>query len=277
VRAFFNGSITALSDLDDIGFPEDIENPEEELRKINKVITQYTLVLRTTSDLSQQDRAKQKLATLRAYKQKLLQVYDLEEGENPKSTSSIADTKKSRKYLSEILRQGINETISDPEMNKLKLYLEFFDREFLMIFSERKMRLDFQHSLERDSYYHRFQDILRKMRDFRDELQQIEKSEKRAEDNVEKKKRILRMKRVLTIEANRMFGSVVRFADELVMDIENDGLKCLNGNASVHFDDIEGKKYLDGRKLYEALQSISEFSQEVIEFLNVPDFYIEEQ
>ena len=79
-----------MSDLDDIGFPEDIENPEEELRKINKVITQYALVLRTSSDLSQQDRAKQKLATLRAYKKKLLQVYDIEEGENPKSTSSIA-------------------------------------------------------------------------------------------------------------------------------------------------------------------------------------------
>ena len=277
MRVFFNGSITALSDLDDMGFPEDIENPEEELRKINRVIAQYALVLRTTSDLSQQDRAKQKLATLRAYQKKLLQVYDLEEGEITKSASSIVETKQSRKYLSEILRQGINETIADPEMNKLKLYLEFFDREFLMIFSERKMRLDFQHSLERDSYYHRFQDTLRKMRDFHDELQQIEETEKRAEGKGEKKKRILRMKRVLTIEANRLFGSVVRFADELVMDIENDGLKCLNGNDSVHFDDIEGKKYLDGRKLNEALQSISEFSQEVIEFLNVPDFYIEEQ
>ena len=132
-------------------------------------------------------------------------------------------------------------------------------------------------TLERDSYYHRFQDILRKMRDFHDELQQIEETEKRAEGKGEKKKRILRMKRVLTIEANRLFGSVIRFADELVMDIENDGLKCLNGNDSVHFDDMEGKRYLDGRKLNEALQSISEFSQEVIEFLNVPDFYIEEQ
>jgi hypothetical protein len=61
------------------------------------------------------------------------------------------------------------------------------------------------------------------------------------------------------------------------MDIENDGLKCLNGKDSVYFDDVEGKKYLEGRKLNEALQSIREFSQEVIEFLNVPDFYIEEQ
>ncbi len=277
MRVFFSGSITALSDFDDIEFPEDVENPEEELRKINRVIVQYALVLRSTSDLSQQDRAKQKLAALRAYKKKLLQVYDIENDENTKLVSSNVDTKQSRKYLSEILKQGINEAITDPEMNKLKLYLEFFDREFLMIFSERKMRLDFQHSLERDSYYHRFQDTLRKMRDFHDELQQIEEVEKRAEDKVEKKKRILRMKRVLTIEANRLFGAVARFVEELDMDIENDGLKCLNGKDLVHFDDIEGKKFLDGRKLKEALQSISEFSHEVREFLNVPDFYIEEQ
>lgn len=266
-----------MSDLDDIGLPEEIENPEEELRKINKVISQYALVLRTTLDLSQQDRARQKLATLRAYKKKLLQVYELEDDVDTDSESFDADSKQSREYLSEIIRQGIDETITDPEMNKLMLYLNFFDREFLMIFSERKMRLDFQHSLERDSYYHRFQETLRKMRDFHDELEQIEETEKRAGEKGEKKKRILRMKRVLTIEANRLFNSVVRFTDELVMDIENDGLKCLNGNESVHFDDIEGKKYLEGRKLREALESIRGFSQEVIEFLDVPDFDIEEQ
>jgi hypothetical protein len=139
------------------------------------------------------------------------------------------------------------------------------------------MRLDFQHSLERDSYYHRFQDTIRKMRDFRDELQRIEEVKKSTEDKVEKKKRILRMKRVLTIEANRLFGSVVRFAGELIMDIENDGLKCLNGNDLVRFDDIEGKKYLEGNVLSEALKSIRDFAQEVIDFLNVPEFYIEEQ
>ena len=277
MRAFLNGGITALSDLDDIGLPEEIGDPEEELRKINRVISQYALVLRTTSDLAQQDRAKQKLATLRAYRKKLLQVYELDDDDNTASASSKADSKQSRKYLGEIIRQGIDETISDPEMNKLNLYLDFFDREFLMIFSERKMRLDFQHSLERDSYYHRFQGTLRKMRDFHDELEQIKEAEERAGEKGERKKRILRMKRVLTIEADRLFDSVVRFTGELVMDIENDGLKCLNGNDSVYFDDVEGKKYLEGRKLNEALQSIREFSQEVIEFLNVPDFYIEEQ
>ncbi len=277
MRASLNGGITALSDLDDIGLPEEIGDPEEELRKINRVISQYALVLRTTSDLSQQDRAKQKLATLRAYRKKLLQVYELDDDDNTASASSKADSKQSRKYLGEIIRQGIDETISDPEMNKLNLYLDFFDREFLMIFSERKMRLDFQHSLERDSYYHRFQGTLRKMRDFRDELEQIKETEERAGEKGERKKRILRMKRVLTIEADRLFDSVVRFTGELVMDIENDGLKCLNGNDSVYLDDVEGKKYLEGRKLNEALQSIREFSQEVIEFLNVPDFYIEEQ
>ena len=100
-----------MSDLDDIEFPEDIENPEEELRKINRVIVQYALVLRSTSDLSQQDRAKQKLATLRAYKKKLLQVYDLENDENTKPASSNVDTKQSRKYLSEILKHRDNRKI----------------------------------------------------------------------------------------------------------------------------------------------------------------------
>jgi hypothetical protein len=276
-EGFFDGGGAELGDFDDIGSPEDIENPEEELRKINRVITQYSLVLRTTLDISQQERAKQKLKNLRAYKKKLLQVYDLKNDKVESLAAVKSDAKQSRRYLGEIIRQGIEKSITDPEMNKLNLYLGFFDQEFLMIFSERKMRLDFQHSLERDSYYHRFQEILRKMRDFQDELEQVEEKDARAEDKVEKKKRILRMKRALTIEANRLFGSVVRFAGELVDDIEKEGLKCLNGNDIIHFDDIEGSRHLSGKKLREALEDIGEFGQEVIEFLNIPDFYVQEQ
>ena len=146
-----------------------------------------------------------------------------------------------------------------------------------MIFSERKMRLDFQHSLERDSYYHRFQDVARKMKDYEDELGIVEEeADQRVDETVEKRKRTLKMKRVLSLEANKFFNSVIDFTGELVDDIKVDGLKCLNGHETVLFDDIEGKRFLEGKTLREALQSIREFSIEVRDLLNVPDFYVQE-
>ena len=140
---------------------DDIENPEEELRRLNKAISQYSVVFRTSNSAAQKDRVEAKLKSLMEFRETLLQVFDIsDEGEPPAEIDS--ETMEGLKYLSQILRDGQTESIEDREMNKLSLYLNFFDREFMRIFSERQMKLDFQHSLERDGFYHRFQEITRK-------------------------------------------------------------------------------------------------------------------
>lgn len=255
---------------------DSIENPEEELKKINKVITQYTLVLKTTTDAAQQKRVKQKLVSLREYREKLIQVCEPLKAQDEESAPS-EPKQPPLKYLGYIVREGIERPIRDQEVNRLSLYLKFFDRELLVVFSERKMRLDFQHSLERDTFYLRFQEAQRKLTDFEEELKRSEEEESKIEDKLERKRRISKMKRALTVEANRFFTAILTFASELVTDIAEDGLKCLNGNGTIHLDEIERKSYLEGKTVKEALEIIQEFSLEVIDFLNVPDFNIQEQ
>jgi hypothetical protein len=136
--------------------------------------------------------------------------------------------------------------------------------------------LDFQHSLERDAFFQRFQDVLKKLQDLQEELEIVESHRTGQSDVGERKKRILRMKRALTIEANRLFYAIVRFAQELIRDIEEEGLKCLNGNETIRFDEFEGKRYLEGKKISESLELMRDFSLEVIEYLNIPDFYTQE-
>ena len=162
-------------------------------------------------------------------------------------------------------------------MNRLSLYLRFFDREFLVVFSERKMKLDFQHSLERDSYYHRFQEALRKLTDFEGELERLAQGAQRMEDKLEMKRRISKMKRALTVDANKIFNSVLSFSTELISDIAEDGLKCLNSDEPIHFDRIEGYRYLEGKQVKGALEVLKEFALEVIDFLNIPNFNTQEQ
>ena len=255
---------------------DNIENPEEEIEKLEKVITQYTLVLKTSSDASQKERARAKLKSLKERRKQLLQVFDIDKNREEEKHSGEAQ-KPPLKYLGYILREGIERPIEDQEMNRLSLYLRFFDQEFLMIFSERKMKLDFQHSMERDSYYHRFQDALRKLNDFEGELERLDAGEQRMEEKLEIKRRTAKMKRALTVESNKIFDSVLKFTTELIADIAEDGLKCLNSTESIHFDEIEGKRYLEGKSVEEALAIIKEFTLEVIDFLNVPNFGTQEQ
>jgi hypothetical protein len=138
------------------------------------------------------------------------------------------------------------------------------------------LRLDFQHSLERDSYYSRFQELSRKLEDI---LLEIERSENavRAEEKLDLRKRIARMSRVLSVEADKYFKAVIRFVTVLIEDLDQGGVKCLNGDEPIEFDKIEGERYLEGETVYNALVKSREFSTELLNFLDVPEFEQREQ
>ena len=77
-------------------------------------------------------------------------------------------------FLKRILEGGgvgpeVAEADPDREIRHLLLYLHYFEEEFLVLLSETKLKLDFKHSLERDSYYHRFESLRRLFEDLRDE------------------------------------------------------------------------------------------------------------
>ena len=86
------------------------------------------------------------------------------------------------------------------------------------------------------------------------------------------KRRIIKIKRNLFIETYRFFKTVQNFADELVIDLDTQGLKCLNGEYVISFEFIEEKRYLEGYTVKEALEELLVFTNEVLDFLNIPDF-----
>jgi len=250
----------------------EVDNPEEELEKVNQAIRRYEVVLRSSPDADQQSRARSKLRSLKSFREKLLQGFDLKPKEE-ETPETPPETERVRgKYLGNILEQSRQEKISDTEAYHLSLYLEFYEREFLTIFSERKLRLDFQHSLERDGFYHRFQEVRRKLDDFRHELERIHEGDHSRAEQIEMRKRSMKMKRVFAMEMNKLLKSVIIFTETLLDDIRKEGMICLNGFEPVEFDEIEGKRYLEGKTVQEALTIIYECSLEILDYLHIPEF-----
>ena len=84
------------------------------------------------------------------------------------------------------------------------------------------------------------------------------------------------MKRVLSVNVSRFFKSVFAFSKELLDDLSEKGLICLNGDEILHFDVIEKESYLKGKTVKESLGITQEFASEVLSFIDVPDFDLRE-
>ena len=91
------------------------------------------------------------------------------------------------------------------------------------------------------------------------------------------RKRVARMGRVLSVEADKYFNAVERFVTNILGDLDQGGVKCLNGDEQIQFDDIEGKRFLEGISVHDALAKAHEFCLEILRFLNVPEFESREQ
>ncbi|MBE3063929.1 MAG: hypothetical protein IMZ69_02785, partial [Spirochaetes bacterium] len=81
---------------------------------------------------------------------------------------------------------------------------------------------------------------------------------------------------LIAVEASRFFRSIERFTKELVEDANGDGVKCLNAGREIAFDEIEGKKSLEGKNVLEALGELGALAAEVVAFLNIPEIETQE-
>jgi hypothetical protein len=244
--------------------------PEEELRKLNRLIHQYETVYRTTADADQRDRAGHELKELKSYRDKILAVNVIDRGklaEQPSSTDVLTDFP----VLSRLVTGDTEAWEGDQEVRHITLYLGHFEREFLPILTESRLKLDFKHSLERDGFYRRFQEVQRRLDDWHEAHRRLDEGGYNRDLETEVRTRIFKLKRSLTVEANRLFKAVQRFAEILVEDARGDGVKCLNGDESIVFDRIEGERLLAGMAVTDALQELAGLAAEVASYLRVPD------
>jgi hypothetical protein len=186
------------------------------------------------------------------------------------------EEKASESETDEFSDTGVEASPARRDVWRIVLYTGFFEREYIPFLTEMRLKLDFKFSMERDGFYGRFEDLRRKIIDYEDEVRRLAEGGFTKEMELEVRRRALKLKRILEAEASRFFRAVNRFTVELVEDASSDGVKCLNGDDAIAFDKIEGKRLLAGRKVVEGLQSLGEFADEIVDFLNVPDIESQE-
>jgi len=154
--------------------------------------------------------------------------------------------------------------------------VRWFRDEYLPFLTEKRLKLDFKYSLDRDGFYARFQELERKVDGFREENARLGEGMAGHEIELEMRKRFGKLRREIEADAAKLFHAVRVFAQELEEDADGDGVKCLNPNDRVAFDTIEGRRALEGRTVRKGLDAMAKLASEVVGFLHVPDIESQE-
>ena len=257
--------------------------PAEELRHLNRLIRQFESVFKSTRDPLQRERVTRELRQLKTYKEKLESFHDIDprELEEPDEGDALQDLP----YLQKAVAAGgetdspasrVNaEDYQDREVYQLALYLAFFEGEFLALLSETRLKLDFKHSLERDSFYHRFENLRRLLDTVREDSSGLERhlGQKHGE---EMRMRSFKKSRNLIMESDKFFRNLQSFSGGLSEDIGAFGSVCLNPRDLLRFDRTRSRRHLEGLSVEQALAGLAEFSSEVSRFLIVPQIESQE-
>jgi hypothetical protein len=265
--------------------------PEEELKGLNKLIRQYETVFRTTSDPGQRDRAEKQLKELRGYRDKILAVNVIDDSQledAPMAEDELARAPLLKRLLAEnsaMVKGGIPSpeaaegsapSSSQVELYHLSLYAAHLEKEFLPFLTEKMLKLDFKHAMDRDSFYNGLQALQRKLADYRREVRLIAEGAVSRDKELDARKRTIKLARLIVIDGARLFRTIDRFASDLVDDAQGDAVKCLNSETVIAFDPIEGKRLLEGQTVSGALAVLRDFAGEALAYLNIPEIEIQE-
>jgi hypothetical protein len=260
--------------------------PEEELKRLNRLIHQYEAVYRTAPDAGQKERVQRQLREFQGFRQKILAVNVIneqaleesapEEGpleEFPVLALLISENSglNADKRIASFAAKDSSPTSLQNEMFHLTLYTAFFEREFLPFLTEKQLKLDLKFSMDRDAFYSSFESLQRKISDYREAHQNITEGMVSRDLETEVRKRALKITRVVEIEAAKFFRAIERFCAELAEDARAGGVKCRNSEGVISFDKIEGNRMLQGRKVIDVLDQLEKVAAEAVGYLNIPE------
>lgn len=152
------------------------------------------------------------------------------------------------------------------------LYVQYFEDEFLGMFTNRKLRLDVKYSVERDSFYDVYDQVSRSLAHYRQEADRIRDGRYTKQYEIDILKRKVEMRHAVLIEVDWFFRKLRRFSMELLNDIASEQLLCQNPDEELNYTSIDKETVLRGRLVRDGLHELFDLSTEAVGYVDLPEF-----
>ncbi len=249
---------------------DDVNIVKSELEEKLKALSQLEGVYRTTSDPAQKKRVAKEI-------QKVKRVISVLEESLRIAGHSLGKMGKKdgeRDYrpglLSRIPVVKYREDSRDREIDVITSYMRFFENECLPMLSEYYIKLDYNHSLTRDTFYPRFMEIKKILEEYDYELDIFTREEYHNIAFYKDKSVLLKIKYRLMTALSEYFRDLSRFLKLLIDDMKVDGTVVLNPDEVIEISPYIEYRHFDKYFVRDVIEEIFIFCEEFLGYLRVP-------
>ncbi len=245
-----------------------------ELEKKKMTLKQLEGVYRTSTNTSQRSRVSKEIEAVKESIKNLrgkLVIYGFEHefGEESEETTEVKEVKES--ILDEIKIPPFREESRDREIDAVVSYVLFFEENYLSILSEYYVKLDFNHSIKRDTFYPRFMEMKKILKEYNYELDVLNREEFNNIAHYRDKSVVYKIRQRYFLALDGYLKDLRNFLEILIDDYRTHGNIVLNPDDVLGFNEFEINHRLNGLTVIDSLNEIYTFTAEFIRFLGMPN------
>lgn len=248
--------------------------------KLISMQRQLELVYKTSADMQQRKRVSVQLSRLQK-EMKLLdqdafgsddvrrylsdeEVDALHEGDGGTGGGDLA-------LLAEIPIEPAGPNCRQDDVNAISSYLRFFDQEYWGVMSHSQLKLDFNFSQKRDSFFTLMNQLQIALKNYLAILDDLNGNVIGQQHEQKLKQMKSRQYMDFIVKCGEFITSLKKFVIFLLDEYRDGGNIVLNPEHVIKFDDLYGSKRLNGMRLMDALEEMRRFLDEFEQYLNIPE------
>ncbi len=253
--------------------------PEKSREQIEQLIKNLQGVLKTSVDQAQRVRVYKDIQKWKTELERVIEEEEYEEEEDEEETyytidddvQHSGDPRSSYPILKNIPLSKLS-TTSTREINEIYTFLTYIEEEYLGLLSEYHLKIDFSHSLTRDSFYTDIHDSHSALKLYAEAFRKAN-DDNLAKNYQEKLKLSAQAEyRNLITKLGDFFRNLYKFVEVMVTDFENGGHLVTNPDTKLTFDSsLGGSRVLEGCTVIEGLKDLYRFLNELLDYLNFPE------
>jgi hypothetical protein len=193
------------------------------------------------------------------------------QGFSPQGSSLPRAAQRGYSLLSFIPVFRYREDSRDREIDAVVSYVDFFEKNYLPLLSDYYIKLDFSHSIKRDTFYPRHMEIKKVLKEYDYELDVLNREEFNSIAHYRDKSVIHKVRHRYLLLLDRYIKDLRDFLETLVDDLRTGGNIILNPQDQVNLSEFQDNRRLDGLSISEILEEMRTFSDEFTRFLSLPD------
>jgi hypothetical protein len=242
-----------------------------ELESKMLILKQLEGVLRTSSDPDQKRRVAREIKELRRSISNLQSILSVQKKYGLSEEYLESETEEMFKILNRIRVTKVVEDSRDSEMDAIISYVGFFENNYLPLLSEYYVKVDYNHSMKRDTFYPRYMEMKKIMKEYGYEVEVQSREEYNTIAVFKDKSIVYKLRQQYLMALDRYFKDLKVFIEELVEDHSTGGSIVLNPLDFVNMTEFEVDRKLDGYTVVSALVELQTFCDEIVRFLAIPN------